>query len=75
MAKTACPGPLVVDQPQVTTAGGLGNPSSVAVPASETPDGSVVDLSEPALTTGAAFTPGVPRYSMWSNGAALELPS
>ena len=57
LAKTACPGPLVVDQPQVTTAGGLGNPSSVTVPASETPEGSVIDLLEPALTTGAAFAP------------------
>jgi hypothetical protein len=47
------PGPLTLDQVVVTVAGGLGNPSSVALPLSDALDGKVIAWSPPALTTGA----------------------
>ncbi len=49
------PGPLTEDQVVVTLAGGLGSPSSVAVPAKLTAAGSVMVWSGPAFTTGALF--------------------
>ena len=51
-AKVTVPGPVVLDQATVS-AGGAGNPSSLAVPLRVAAAGSVTVRSGPALTTGA----------------------
>jgi hypothetical protein len=53
--KLTVPGPLTTLQVVVNEAGGLGKPSSVTVPFRVTPEGSVVDWSEPAFTIGGVF--------------------
>ena len=49
------PGPLTLLHVFVRVAGGLGRPSSVAVPESEAVAGSVIVWSVPAFTTGTVF--------------------
>ena len=52
------PGPLPLLQVVVTAPGGLGSPSSVTVPSSVAPAGSVMVWSSPASTTGAVLGGG-----------------
>ncbi len=55
LAKVTVPVPLTLDQVVVTLAGGLGSPSSVAVPTRLAVAGRVMVWSGPAFTTGALF--------------------
>jgi hypothetical protein len=63
------PGPLTFDHVVVNVAGGLGNPSSLAVPLRSALAGSVIVWSAPAFTTGSWLI-GVPpppdkRVAAW----------
>ena len=54
-ANVTVPGPDTTLQVVVTVAGGLGRPSSVAVPSSDAASDSATDASGPASTVGAWF--------------------
>ena len=54
-AKDTVPGPLTLLQVVVKIPGGLGRPSSLAVPDKVTWDGSVIVWFDPALAVGARF--------------------
>src|SRR6266487_6942868 len=55
LAKFTVPGPLNLVQPNVSSPGGMGNPSSFTVPFSVALAGSVMVWSEPAFDDGPWF--------------------
>jgi hypothetical protein len=74
LANCTDPGPVTFDHTWLRVPGGLGSPSSLAVPASDAPAGSVIDWSLPAWTVGPWLATGVEAVVNVRSGEVVRLP-
>ena len=75
LAKLAEPGPLTRLQLVVTAAGGLGSPSSLTLPVSDSGTSSSTVRLAPALTDGAVFGTGAAVTVMATSSLRVNSPS